>query len=67
MEGATCIIEEEFPEELLHMDSMSSIQNTDNQVGTVAEEVKVVEAIETLGVGVGGPPILGTSTTYGST
>jgi hypothetical protein len=47
MEEATCIIEEEFPEEFLHLDSAATIQNTDNQVGSVAtEEVKVVEAMD---------------------
>jgi hypothetical protein len=54
MEGATCIIEEEF----LHLDSAASIQNTDSQVGTVAEEVKAVEAMDTLGVEVEGHPVL---------
>jgi hypothetical protein len=60
MEGATCIIEEEFPEEFLHLDSVASIQNTDNQVGTVAEEVKAVEAMDTedLGAEVEGHPVL---------
>jgi hypothetical protein len=46
MEGATCIIEEEF----LHLDSVASIQNMDSQVGTKAEVFKAVEATNTLGV-----------------
>jgi hypothetical protein len=31
------------------MDFVASIQNTDSQVGTVVEEVKAVEVMETLG------------------
>jgi hypothetical protein len=47
MEGATCIIEEEFPGEFLHMDSIASIQDTDDPVGTTMEEVKAVEVVDT--------------------
>jgi hypothetical protein len=53
MEGATCIIEEEFPEEFLHLDSMASIQNTDNEVRIVAKEVRAVEARDTTPVDMG--------------
>jgi hypothetical protein len=67
MEGATCIVEEEFPGEFLHLDSIASIQDTDSQVGTTTEEVKAVEVMDTaqedLGRG-GGPPSLGASTTH---
>lgn len=42
MEGATYIVEEEF----LHLDSNASIQDTDNQIGTEAEAIKVVKAMD---------------------
>jgi hypothetical protein len=47
MEGATCIIEEEFPGEFPHMDSTASIQDTDDPVGTTVEEGKAVEVMDT--------------------
>jgi hypothetical protein len=47
MEGVTCIVEEEFLGEFLHLDSITSIHDKDSQVRTTAEEVKVVEVMDT--------------------
>ena len=47
MEGATCIIEEEFLGEFLHMDSNVSTQDTNKKIGEEAEAVKA-EDISTL-------------------
>jgi hypothetical protein len=41
-EKATCIIEEEFPKEFLHLDSVDTIQTKDS----AAKELKSVEAME---------------------
>jgi hypothetical protein len=42
MEGTTYIVEEEFPEEFLHMDSKVSKQDNNNKVGKEAYVVKAV-------------------------
>jgi hypothetical protein len=58
MEGATCIIEEEFQDEFLHLNSVASIQNTDNQVGIVVKAMEAVEAMDTFGMEVEGHLVL---------
>jgi hypothetical protein len=61
MEGATCIVEEEFPGEFLHLDSNVSIQDTDNQIGTEVEAVKAEDigtAQEDMDVALEGHPVL---------
>jgi hypothetical protein len=39
MEDTTCIVEEEFLGEFLHLDSNVSIQDTDSQIRTEAKEI----------------------------
>jgi hypothetical protein len=74
MEEDTYIIEGEIAEEYLHLSSVTTIQIMDNQVRSVAEEVKEMEArdeammdlgvtVVVIGVEVEGHPILGSSTT----
>ena len=43
MEGATCIVEEEFQEEFLHMDSNVSTRDNDDKIGDEAKAFKLVD------------------------
>jgi hypothetical protein len=61
MEGATSIIEEEFPGEFLHLDSSVSAQDTNNK----GEEATDIAKAEDIGIGIenrgtarGGHPVL---------
>ena len=40
MEGATCIVEEEFSEDLFHTAPSASLQDNPNETDTIAEVVK---------------------------
>jgi hypothetical protein len=65
MEGTTCIVEEEFPGEFLHMDSNVSTQDTDKKLGKRQRRSRQSLApAGGHGHRAGGPPSLGASTAH---